>query len=146
MKIKILIADNREIVRDGLRDLLADEADMEVIGEAEDGRTAVQLAGSLHPDVIIANITMPDMSIIALIHALRLTAPHTKIAVLSLYSDKRLVSGIIEAGALAFLLKDNAYCELATAIRTIITGGFYLSPKVAETAFKETDRPQEMHA
>ncbi len=147
MKIKTLIADNRKIVRDGLRTLLVKEPDMEVIGEAEDGRTTVQLAGTLQPDVIIVNITMPDMSVLVLIRALRLTAPHAKIAVLSLYNDKRLVSGIFEAGALAFLLKDNACRELSAAIRTIITGSVYLSPKIAETAFKKSDGPHwELHA
>jgi len=147
MKIQTLIADNRKIVRDGLRTLLAKEPDMEVIGEAEDGRTTVQRAGTLQPDVIIINITMPDMSVLVLIRALRLTAPQARVAVLSLYNDKQLVSGIFEAGARAFLLKDNACRELAAAIRATITGGFYLSPKVAETAFKDSDQPHcELHA
>lgn len=132
MKIKLLIADDHEIIRQGLRKLLAEEPDMEVVAEAEGGRQAVQLIRDLVPHVVIMDVTMPDLSGIEATREILAEAPGTRIVALSMHADKRFVINILCAGASAYLLKDSACEELAQAIRLVMADKTYLSPKVSE--------------
>ena len=132
MSIKIILAEDHKIVRDGLKTLLENEEDMEVIAETEDGRTAVKLAKQLFPDVIIMDITMPDMNGIDATRDVLKEAPGVKVIALSMHSDRRFVTGMLEAGASGYLLKDCAFEELARAIKTVMADQTYLSPRVAD--------------
>jgi len=132
MNIKILVADDHKIMRDGLRTLIEKENGMEVIAEAEDGRAAVKQAKKLLPDIVIMDITMPDLNGIDATRAIFEEAPGVKVIALSMHSDRRFVSGMLEAGASAYLLKDSAFEELATAIRAVVANQIYLSPKIAD--------------
>jgi two-component system response regulator NreC len=132
MNIKILVADDHKIVRDGLRTLIEKENGMEVIAEAEDGRSALRQAKKLLPDIVIMDITMPDLNGIDATRAIFDEAPGVKVIALSMHSDRRFVSGMLEAGASAYLLKDSAFEELATAIRAVVANQVYLSPKIAD--------------
>jgi two-component system response regulator NreC len=131
MGIKIVLADDHKIVRDGLRTLLEHEPDMEVVAEAEDGRTTVKLARKLTPDLIIMDITMPDMNGIDATHDVMKDVPGVKVIALSMHSDRRFVTSMLEAGASGYLLKDCAFEELARAVRTVMADQTYLSPRIA---------------
>ncbi|MCL4492321.1 MAG: response regulator transcription factor [Nitrospirae bacterium] len=131
MSIKVLVADDHKIVRDGLRTLLGKHPDIEVIAEAEDGRTTVQLAGQLWPEVVIMDIAMPGLNGIEATRQVVAGHPDIKVVALSMHSDRRFVSEMLKAGASAYLLKDCAFEELVTAIRTVVANKIYLSPGIA---------------
>lgn len=136
MGIKVLLADDHKIVRDGLRTLIEKQKDMEVIGEAENGRNTVKLAQKLLPDVVIMDITMPDLNGIDATRRILTESPGVKVIALSMHSDRRFVSGMLEAGASGYLLKDCAFEELAGAIRSVTSNHTYLSPRVADIVVK----------
>lgn len=135
--IKVLLADDHKIVRDGLRTLLEKHADIAVLGEAEDGREALQLARKLSPDVIVMDIAMPELNGIEATRQILSEYSGVKIVALSMHSDKRFVSEMLKAGASAYLLKDCAFEELITAIRTIMKGKIYLSPGIAGVVLED---------
>jgi len=137
MALKVLLADDHKIVRDGLRTLLEKHDDIVVVGEAEDGREALQLSRKLQPDVVVMDIAMPDLNGIEAARQLLAEYPGIRIAALSMHSDKRFVSEMLKAGASAYLLKDCAFEELITAIRTIMTGKIYLSPGIAGVVIED---------
>lgn len=137
MALKILLADDHKIVRDGLRNLLEKQADIVVAGEAEDGREALQMTRKLSPDVVIMDIAMPDLNGIEATRLILSENHDVKIVVLSMHSDKRYVSEMLKAGASAYLLKDCAFEELITAIRTIMKGKIYLSPGISEVLIED---------
>jgi len=137
MAIKILLADDHPILREGLRGLLEKETDMEVAGEAGSGYEAVQLAGRLHPDVIIMDINMPDMNGIEATRRILEEDPGKAVLALSLESDRRFVVEILDSGARGYLLKDAFFEELAAAIHTVAEGDTYLCPKIAEMIIKD---------
>jgi len=130
MTIKVFLADDHKILREGLRSLIDGLPDMEVIGEAGTGREAVQLATKERPDLVVMDINMPDLNGIEATRQLRTSLPEIKVIGLSMYSDKRFVAGMLSAGASGYLLKSAAFEELATAVQTIMAGDIYLSPKV----------------
>jgi DNA-binding NarL/FixJ family response regulator len=132
MKLTILLADDHKIVRDGLRALLEKETDMEVIAGAEDGASAVKLAGELKPSVVVMDIGMPDMNGIEATRQIIASHPDVRVIALSMHSDKRFVGGMLKAGASGYLLKDCAFGELANAIRAVMGGQTYLSPQIAQ--------------
>jgi DNA-binding NarL/FixJ family response regulator len=137
MTIRVLLADDHKIVRDGLRTLLEKHADIAVLGEAEDGREALQLARKLAPDVVVMDIAMPDLNGIEATRQILSENPGMKIVALSMHSDKRFVSEMLKAGASAYLLKDCAFEELIAAIRTIMKGKVYLSPGIAGVVIED---------
>lgn len=131
MKIRVLLADDHKIMRDGLCSLLAKQNNIEVIAEAENGRKAVQLALEKKPDVVIMDISMPDMNGIEATRQIVAELPKTKVIALSMHSDKRFVVEMFQAGASGFLLKDCASQELTRAIHTVAAKQTYLSAEIA---------------
>lgn len=136
MRIRIIIADDHKMVREGLRSLLEKQPDMEVIGEAENGRTMLKLVQDMSPNMIIMDVAMPDLNGIEATQKVMAKMPSVKVLALSMYSDKRFVAGMLRAGALGYLLKDCAFDELVRAVHTVIAGQIYLSPAIAEIVVK----------
>lgn len=137
MTTRILLADDHKIVRDGLRSLLEKLPGMVVIGEASDGRAAVQLTKELSPDIVVMDLTMPYLNGIEATQQIRQNSPATRIIALSMHSDKRFVLQVLRAGASGYLLKDSAFEELATAIRAVNANKTYLSPPMADLVLKD---------
>lgn len=137
MVIKILLADDHKIMRDGLRSLIEKNSQLEIVGEAEDGRTTVKLAQELRPDIIIMDIGMPDLNGIEATRRIKAIVPKTRVIALSMYYDKRFVSGMLEAGASGYLRKDSGIDELVRAIQAVAENGTYLSPGVAGIVVKD---------
>jgi len=131
MGIRIIIADDHKIVRDGLRALLEKQPGMVVAAEGENGRMTVKLARELSPDVVIMDIGMPDLNGIDATRQIVAENPGIRVVALSMHSDKRFVAEMFKAGACAYLLKDCAFEELAHAVRVVIAGRVYLSPEIA---------------
>ena len=129
--MKVLIADDHRIVREGLRSLLQDQPDLEVIGEAADGREALELAAEYEPDVVVMDVAMPQLNGIEATRRLISDSPGTKVVALSMHSDRRYVAEALKAGASGYLLKDGAFDELVSAIRAVVANKVYLSPRVA---------------
>lgn len=130
MCTRILIADDHQIVRDGLRTLLDGEPQLMVAGEASNGRDAVKLAKELKPDIVIMDISMPELNGIEAVRQIYKQHPSIKIIALSMHTDRRLIAEMLQAGASAFLLKECAFNELNLAISAVLRGGKYLSPKI----------------
>lgn len=131
MSTRILLADDHRILREGLRSLLEKQADMEVVGEAENGRDAVRLARELSPDVAVVDISMPDLNGIEATRRIVSGCPRTKVIALSVHSHRRFIVEMLRAGASGYLLKDCAFKELVDAVRAVAAGGTYLSPAIA---------------
>jgi two-component system response regulator NreC len=129
--IRVLLADDHNLVRDGLKGLIEKDAGMKVIAEAENGRKTVQLAQKLRPNVVIMDVTMPDMNGIDATRMIKEKNPEVRVIGLSMHSDRRYVLGMLEAGACGYLLKECAFEELAAAIRNVARGNTYLSPRIA---------------
>nr|WP_320131032.1 response regulator transcription factor [uncultured Holophaga sp.] len=133
----ILIADDHRVVREGLRTLLAQEPDLDVVGEASDGNEVLALAGTLNPDVVIMDIAMPGLNGIEATKAIVAERPGMRVVALSMYADRRFVTQILRAGAMGYVLKEAAFEELARAIRTVVGGKPFLSPSVAGFVVEE---------
>ena len=133
MSIRVLLVDDHKIIREGLRTLLNTKPGIEVIADAENGRRALELAHQMMPDVIVMDITMPDLNGIEATHRLITELPGIKVIALSMHSDHRLVSGMLAAGASGYLLKDCAFEELEKAIRAAVDNDIYLSPQITRT-------------
>ncbi|MGD8229495.1 MAG: response regulator transcription factor [Desulfobacteraceae bacterium] len=131
MSVRIILAEDHRITREGLVNLLQERPDMEVVGEAENGREAVKLAKELSPDLVIMDVTMPDLNGIDATRLITSGSNNIKVIALSMYSDKQFVQGMIQAGASGYLLKDCAFEELVSAIQAVIQGDTYLSPGIA---------------
>jgi len=140
MSTTILLVDDHRIVREGLRTLLAQQPDLEVVGEAADGREAVAQSLRLHPDVVVMDIAMPDLNGVEATRLILAELPATRVVALSMYADRRFVAEILRAGALGYVLKDGAFEELALAIRTTMEGKTYLSPSIAGLVVEELVR------
>ena len=137
MAIKIILADDHKIVRQGLRNMLEQETDLEVIGEADDGRMAVRLVQELSPQVVIMDVGMPDLNGIEATRQVLAESPGVKVIGLSMHCDRRFVMNMLKAGASGYLLKDSAFEELATAIRMVLGGKMYLSTEIANIVVKD---------
>jgi DNA-binding NarL/FixJ family response regulator len=130
MKIRVLIADDHKIMLAGLRSLLEKQSDIEVVAEAENGRKAVQMAQETKPDIVVMDVSMPDLNGIEATTQIIESVPETRVVALSMHSDKRFVVGMLRAGASGYLLKDCASQELANAIHQVAGGKKYLSPEI----------------
>lgn len=125
MAIRIIIADDHTLMREGLKALIAAQDGMEVVAEAGDGRTAVNLARELGPDVIIMDISMPELSGIEATRQVAAARKNCKIIGLSMHSDRRFVAQVLKSGASGYLLKDCAFDELIRAIQAVMAGKTY---------------------
>jgi DNA-binding NarL/FixJ family response regulator len=132
MNTDVLIADDHQIIREGLRSLLAKEPWIRVVGEAAEGRTAVRLARELAPDVIIMDVAMPELNGIGATRQIVAEFPAIRILALSMHDDRRFVLNMLKAGAKGYLLKDCAFKDLVKAIRVVVANRIYLSSEVAD--------------
>jgi DNA-binding NarL/FixJ family response regulator len=130
-KITVLLADDHTVVRQGLRALLAAESDIDVVGEAETGRQAIQLAGKFLPDVVVMDIAMPLLNGLEATRQITREVPSTRVIILSSYSDDEYVEQLTEAGAIGYLLKQTAATDLIKAIREAKLGNAYFSPSIS---------------
>ena len=129
--MKVLLADDHRIVREGLKSLLQTQPDLEVVAEASDGRQAVEMARDLTPDVVVMDVAMPQLNGIEATRQIAADEPGMKVVALSMHSDRRFVSEALKAGASGYVLKDGAFDELISAIRAVVADRVYLSPRVA---------------
>ena len=147
MSIKIMVVDEHKILREGLSTLIAKQPEMEIIGEATDGREALQLLEKNTPDLILMDVTMPNLNGIEATRKIKAKKPGIEIIALSLHSDRRYVLGMIDAGASGYLLKECAFEELVRAINTVMSKKKYLSPGISDILIDEyvkkttTDKP-----
>ena len=150
--IKIFLADDHTIVRQGLAKLLEAESDLEVIGEAEDGREAVNKVQKLNPDVVIMDIAMPLLNGIEATRQIKKILPQTKIIILSMHSHDRYISELIGLGASGYLLKDSTGGEIIKAISAAVKGDVYLSPTISRRVIddyltlKKTSSREDLYA
>ncbi len=144
--IRVLIADDHAIVREGLRSLLETESGMELAGEAVDGEEAVAHARAVRPDVILLDLMMPRLDGIAAIGEIKREQPDARILVLTSFAEDEKVFAAIKAGALGYLLKDSSPQELLQAIREVARGESSLHPTIARKVLRELSRPPELPA
>lgn len=131
MSIRIALCDDHQIIREGLRSLLERQPDMSVVGEGVNGLDAIRLARDKKPEIMVLDIAMPELNGIAAARRIIEDFPKIKILALSMHSDHHFVTEMLEAGASGYMLKDSAFAELTNAIRTIMAGGLFISPRLA---------------
>jgi DNA-binding NarL/FixJ family response regulator len=131
MSIKIILADDHAVMRHGLSKSFQGEKDMEVIAQAKDGRTTVELAKELKPDIVVMDIGMPDLNGIEATRQIVQSCPKTKVVGLSMYSSKNFIIEMFKAGASGYLLKDCEFEELLNAIHVVVGGKTYISPAIS---------------
>jgi DNA-binding NarL/FixJ family response regulator len=129
--VNILLVDDHQMMRDGLRAVLEQEPDFHVAGEAADGREALEACESLRPDVVVMDVGMPGLNGIEATRLLRTRSPRSRVVALSMNADRRYVQAMFSAGAWAYLVKSSASDELIRAIRAVAQGEKYVSPTVA---------------
>ena len=139
-KIRILLADDHAVVRQGFRLLLDEQPDMEVVGEAGNGREAVQCAADLKPDVIVMDVAMPELNGIEATRRINEEAPHSRVLALSMHKDAVYVREMLRAGARGYLLKDAIDRDLITAFRNVAEGDGYISPAVSDAVLSDYRR------
>lgn len=137
MSIKIIIADDHRLFREGLVNLLSDSKDIEILAQAENGADVIAKAKELNPDVIIMDIGMPVLNGVDATLKLLKEVPAIKVIALSMHSDKQYIKGMLEAGASGYLFKNCAYDELIEAIHTVHAGKKYLSDKITEIMIQD---------
>lgn len=136
-KLRVLLAEDHEMIREGLKLLVNSRADMETIGEADNGRAAVALAQELKPDVVVMDISMPEMNRLKATERLKMLCPEIKVLTLTRHADDAYLRKLLKAGASGYLLKKSASGELVRAIRAIAEGGTYLDPAVTGRVVSE---------
>jgi DNA-binding NarL/FixJ family response regulator len=144
-KIRVLIADDHAILREGVRALLAGTPDIDVVGEAADGRAAVEACRALDPDVVLMDIAMPGLGGIEAALEIRKEGLRARVLVLSQYEDREYVRRLLKAGVAGYVLKKSAGSDLANAIRAAHRGGLVLDPEVARAAMEEAG-PEKQRA
>ncbi len=143
-KIRVLLAEDHTIVRQGISALLRSEPDMEVAGEASDGLEAVEMAKKLIPDVVLMDIAMRNLNGLEATRKIKKLFPHMKVLVLTMYDNEEWIFQILRAGASGYLIKDSAMTDLTSAIRAIHQGDSYLSPSISKKVIDEYIRKAEM--
>ena len=138
--IRILLADDHALVRHGFRMILAAQPDMEIAGEAGNGREAVDMAQKLKPDVVVMDVAMPELNGIEATRRLIELSPRTRVLALSMHKDAVYVREILRAGARGYLLKDSADADLLAAVRAVAKGEGYLSPGVSDAVLSDYRR------
>lgn len=134
--INIVLVDDHQILRDGLKSILEDEDDLMVVGEADNGREALRLVRQVKPDIVVMDVSMPDINGIEATSQIMEECPGCKVLALSMHRDPRFITGMLEAGAKGYMLKDCASDELVSVIRTLSAGSFYVTPGVADVVIK----------
>jgi DNA-binding NarL/FixJ family response regulator len=129
-KVRILLADDHTILRDGIRALLEDEPDMLVIGEAEDGRTAVKMACQLKPDLVLMDIAMPLLNGLEATRQIKRECPQVNVLILTMHENEEYIRQVLASGAMGYILKDAAARELLEAIHAVQRGEAVLSPAI----------------
>jgi NarL family two-component system response regulator LiaR len=142
-KIRILVVEDQHVVREGLVAILSFQTDIDVVGEAEDGIQAVEVARKTHPDVILLDMVMPRQDGLITIPKLKLAVPDARILVLSSFAESDRVYQAIKAGALGYMLKDTTRAQLLQAIRDVASGEAQLQPSIAMKVIHEFDRTSE---
>lgn len=140
MAIRILLADDHRLMRQGLSSLLEQQPDISVVAEANTGREAVQLTEKLKPDVVVMDVSMPDLNGIDATKQILNKTSETKVIALSMHSDRQFVLEMFRAGATGYLLKDSALEELASAIRTVVHNETYVAPKISGFSMDDVNR------
>jgi len=130
MSTRILLADDHAMLREGLRSLLEKQGDMEIVAEAEDGRKAIDLVAELMPDIVIMDITMPNLNGVDAARQITRQFAGVKVIALSIHANKRFVADMLKAGASGYILKECLFDELVKSIRIVTAGGTYLSPRI----------------
>jgi DNA-binding NarL/FixJ family response regulator len=141
MTIRLLIADDHAMVREGLRTFLRLSSDLEIVGEAADGRQAIELAHLLRPDLVLMDLLMPELDGVAATAAIREELPGVRVLALSGYLEAHMIADVLHAGAIGYLLKDTQVDHLQRAIRAAAAGQVQLSPPVAARLVKDVQLP-----
>ncbi len=131
-KYRILLVDDHALFRDGMRALLSQESDIEVVGEAGDGQSALRLVNTLQPDLVLLDLTMPGISGVETIRNIRRSHPQTRIIVITVHKSDEYIHESLRAGANGYLLKESTHAELRIAISNVLQGKMYLCPDVSE--------------
>ena len=145
-KIRVLLADDHTLVRQGLRALLEREADIKIIGEARNGREAVHRAAALKPDIVVMDISMPHLNGLEATERIASTCPGTRVVALSMHKQERHVQSLLRAGARGYVPKDAPASELLAAVRAVHGGGCYLHPQISSKVvdgYLDGNRPAE---
>lgn len=138
--IRVFLADDHTMVRQGFRLILSSQPDIEIVGEAGNGREAVDLAEKLHPDVIVMDVAMPELNGIEATRRLAASSPRSRVLALSMHKDSVYVREILRAGARGYLLKDSIDSDLVNAVRAVARGDGYLSPGVSDAVLSDYRR------
>jgi DNA-binding NarL/FixJ family response regulator len=141
MSIRVVIADDHNVVRKGIRDLLSDEDDIAVVGEARNGHEAVDLATALQPDVVVMDIAMPEMTGVEATRLIRTQASDVRVLVLTAYEDDPYIYGLLDAGASGYILKTAESHEIVRAVRATAAGQSAIDPAVAPRLIARLTRP-----
>lgn len=136
-KIRVLLADDHTILRDGIRALLDDQDDMEVIGEAEDGQSTVKMVAQLQPDVVVMDIAMPLLNGLEATRQIQRDYPQVKVLILTMHENEEYIRQVLAAGALGYVLKDAAARDLLGAIRAVNRGEAVLSPAITRLVIED---------
>lgn len=141
MRVKVVIADDHAVVRAGLRALLKEDASLELAGEASGGVEAIELASRIHPQILVLDLSMPDLDGITVTRKIRPICPETHILILTVHEDEALLREAMKAGASGYILKRAAEAELISAIHVILRGDLYVDPAMLRTLLDEKIKP-----
>ncbi len=142
-KISVLLVEDHHVVRKGISYLLSMEEDIEVVGEAEDGNEGIKMAKELCPDVVILDITMPNLNGIDAVRRIKKSVPNTKVIILTMHTREQYIRQALREGASGYLLKESTHTELVNAIKTVHKGDVALSPSISKFVFSEYVRQSD---
>nr|WP_321499649.1 response regulator transcription factor [uncultured Dethiosulfovibrio sp.] len=135
--ITLVLADDHELFLEGLKDILTKEEDLKIVGLARNGKEALEMVLKHHPDVVVMDLTMPEMNGVEATRRIRSTMEDIKVLALSMHADKRFLAEILKAGATGYALKEGSSAEFIQAIRTVSDGDIYLTPKITSILVKD---------